>query len=668
MKVEIGGKRIGSESKMTTSMRQYRRSTFDLSRAVRTSTSPGPLTPVMVEPMNLGDTADIKVSSLVKTIPTVGPLFGSYKLQVDGFFIPTRLYNRALHNDKLKVGLKPGDIKFPQVRLKATPEFFPGYQDPNRRQVSPRSLMPYLGVRGIGAIDPGSSTVTRDFNAIPLLGYADIYKCYYANKQEDVGAVLVGRRSVTIPEVTKIEMRAGDTVMWRLKGGETLSPDNFPGKRQIWIYGNHLTAISSVVARTSTGGTLNLSDGMGSSYVVESVTETLIVIKNVEGQSFMESFKGCSFIGNSSETSWYSSTDDIVTFPLENIDIMRDRIFEQTDGDALTLGEDTEGPLDNLPYSAVYGLASGDQIAVSQTRYGQSGLLLKTHLSDRFNNWVSEEWVEGADGIASITAVDVSGGLLRMDALNLMQKVYNYMNRVVVAGGSYKDWLEATYGVKPAGMRETPIYIGGMSSEITFDEVISTAATEAKLEDVPLGTLAGRGQNRNFRGKTQRVKATEGPGYIMYIMSITPRVDYSQGNKYFARHKTIDDLHKPELDGIGFQDLITDEMLGSGTIVSFGVPQYESIGKQPAWIEHQTSQNEAYADFAEDGKAQFMTLQKKFWIETPGKMANASTYIDPGMYNTPFADTSREAHNFWVQLLFDFKMRRVMSSKQIPNL
>ena len=47
----------------------------------------------------------------------------------------------------------------------------------------------------------------------------------------------------------------------------------------------------------------------------------------------------------------------------------------------------------------------------------------------------------------------------------------------------------------------------------------------------------------------------------MGIVSITPRVDYCQGNDWdMIQLKTMDDLHKPALDGIGYQDLLTYEM------------------------------------------------------------------------------------------------------------
>ena len=47
---------------------------------------------------------------------------------------------------------------------------------------------------------------------------------------------------------------------------------------------------------------------------------------------------------------------------------------------------------------------------------------------------------------------------------------------------------------------------------------------------------------------------------IIGLVSITPRIDYSQGNRFDVNLDTLADLHKPALDAIGFQDLTTNKM------------------------------------------------------------------------------------------------------------
>ena len=88
-------------------------------------------------------------------------------------------------------------------------------------------------------------------------------------------------------------------------------------------------------------------------------------------------------------------------------------------------------------------------------------------------------------------------------------------------GGTYQDWVETVYTSDWNMHTETPIFEGGTSQEIVFQEVISNSASE----DEPLGTLAGRGVTTSKqRGGHIKIKVTE-PGYIMCIKSITQRID-----------------------------------------------------------------------------------------------------------------------------------------------
>ena len=182
------------------------------------------------------------------------------------------------------------------------------------------------------------------------------------------------------------------------------------------------------------------------------------------------------------------------------------------------------------------------------TTSSQYGLALKTYNSDLLQNWINTEWIDGVTGINEISAVDVSDGKLTMDAPNLSQKVYNMLNRIAVSGGTYKDWIETVYTTDYYFRAETPIYEGGMSTEIEFSEVTSTSATEIEGNE-PLGTLAGKGYASNKQGGHITIKVNE-PSYIIGMASITPRVDYSQGNDWDNELDTLDDLHKPQLDGI----------------------------------------------------------------------------------------------------------------------
>ena len=310
----------------------------------------------------------------------------------------------------------------------------------------------------------------------------------------------------------------------------------------------------------------------------------------------------------------------------------------------------------------LYNYALGETAGIPHALSSQEGLGLKTYQSDLFNNWLQTEWIDGSTGINTITAIDTSGGEFTLDTLNLAKKVYDMLNRIAVSGGSYDDWLDAVYAHDRHRKCESPMYMGGLIKELVFQEVISNSQST----DQPLGTLAGRGVlAKKNKGGHVTVKVDE-PCYIMGIISITPRIDYSQGNKWDVNLKTMDDLHKPSLDEIGFQELITEQMAWWDTEWDGVKWVQKSAGKQPAWINYMTNVNQTRGNFAIQTNEMFMTLNRRY--EYDGAFNDLTTYIDPSKFNFIFAETALDAQNFWAQIAVDITARRKMSAKVMPNL
>jgi len=250
------------------------------------------------------------------------------------------------------------------------------------------------------------------------------------------------------------------------------------------------------------------------------------------------------------------------------------------------------------------------------------------------------------------------------------------LNRIAVSGGSYDDWLTAVYAHERTRGVENPMYLGGLIRELGFQEVISNAASVNQGEEQALGTLAGRGvlTGKNKGGKI-KIRVDE-PSYIIGIASLTPKIDYSQGNKWDVNLKTMDDFHKPGLDEIGFQDAITDAFAYWSTeIINTDEVVYKSAGKQPAWINYMTNVNQVRGNFAIEagtegleGGQMYMTLNRRYEQDGEGNIKDLTTYIDPSKYNNIFADTRLDAQNFWTQIGVNITARRKMSAKLMPNL
>ena len=182
----IGKNTIGDNKKMEVDLRTYNRSTHNLSTIVRNTQSAGTLVPTLTLVMQKDDTFEINIESSVLTHPTTGPLYGSFKLENHLFFIPFRLYNSWLHNNRLGIGLNMSQIKLPQltINLKKINDQ-PGEDDLQWSQVNPSCLLSYLGIKGHGGFSTNAATTVASKNAVKILGYWDIFKNYYANKQED---------------------------------------------------------------------------------------------------------------------------------------------------------------------------------------------------------------------------------------------------------------------------------------------------------------------------------------------------------------------------------------------------------------------------------------------------------------------------------------------------
>lgn len=678
----IGKNTLGGGKKLKVDLKTYNRSTHDLSYIWRSSMAPGTLVPFCKILMTPGDTMEIDMTHQIMTHPTIGPLFGSYKVQADMFQCPIRLYNAMLHNNALNIGLKMSDVKLPKIEVNLSDVDTEAYESKTKKQISESCVLSYLGQRGyagiVGATYSKPLTIKR--NAVPLLAYYDIFKNYYANKQEE--------QFYTIAENTPLEF---NEVLY--SGTKTAYAEKHMINENGYIGINRNSKYYTSDNTVDDGLVLSVSNEVNGKKQFINYRLIDIIDTQTEKPS-KETWKGISFgpidvqvfkikkFGSDTVSALIEKTIDTKTkslhkYKLNEIDEVREdllgagkrewttkegwpyikELFERTWG--ITIGGYNKSN-NEFPFKGKQGLAGLNSIS------NQSGLCVKTYQSDIFNNWINTEWIDGQNGINAVTAVkiDPESNSFQLDTLNLAKKVYNMLNRIAVSGGTYQDWIETVYTNEYIERSETPIYEGGMSAELEFQEVISQSATQ----DEPLGTLAGRGKTSGQKGGHIIVKATE-PSYLIGIVSLTPRVDYCQGNDFDTTLETLDDIHKPALDSIGFQDRMCETLDWKSVYYDAdGKKINGSIGKQPSWIDYMTNFNKTYGNFAIKDNEAFMVLNR--WYESNPKTQEGdyTSYIDPQKYNYVFADTDLNAMNFWTQIGVNIKARRMISAKIIPNL
>ncbi len=692
IKKTLGGDRLGAGRKMTQEMHGFGRSSHDVGMVFRTDQAIGTIVPAFCQLGTTGTTFYMDIEAKTRTLPTNGPIFGSMKHQIDVFMIPIRLYVGALHNNMLGIGLNMQDVKLPSFQLESVNVDDQLPVNVWWQQISQDSLAAYLGNRYIGQSstpidesDPIREAVARDYCALFLMAYWDIYKNYYANKQEGIGYV-IGGSAVSVINAYIVNLYRDNDIITKV--------DAITGR---WDGTASLVAIDAGTNYVPTARLRVQTDAETEEEAINIVLNDIILYQSGNPYVWDRQYWNFDWRGNGLIFVTAKSTSPTITwkgaiqstasksafnisrsgiklnsFELNLIDQARMTVLSKAADYTTPLQMNVDVPYD--PYIYTYGTTQNDNrnrngspspFSGNASWFNQAGLGLRTYLSDRFNNWLSTEWIDGTNGINEVTAIQIVDNKLTMDALILQKKIFDMMNRIAISGGSYNDWQEAVYGVQVARMAESPIYMGGASYEIVFDEVVSNSATENE----PLGSLAGRGtEGRRKGGRGLRIKCEE-PSLIMVLESYVPRVDYSQGNKWWCRLETMNDLHKPNLDAIGFQELVTDEFAALDTQIGKTADVvYKSVGKQVSWQEYMTNVNETFGDFAVGGSLDWMAFNRAYKFENGKGVVDATTYIDPTIFNVAFANSKLSAKNLWTQIAFNATARRVMSAKQIPNL
>lgn len=638
MRITQGSERLGSGGKLSVDLDRYQRSTFDLSFSWRSSMAAGTLVPFMVEVSTPGTTWDIDIESKIMTHPTLGPLLGSYKAQYDIFECPVRLYHSALMQNRRGIGMSMQNVLLPQIESDVITASTPPtiYSNPDNVQINPSALLAYLGVRGWGTnviSQSGGGSPKRQKSALELLMYWDIFYNYYANKQE-TDAWFITPQTATANTITTVAV-----------DGNLIPKDSYisPGAT---VYGGSAFVITfagtapllTQITFTTDIGQIKASDF--GTWTSTGTTHTL------NAGSFTPGVKIQQYGYTPS-----AEAIQLSSFPLQNIVDTKQAIMATSPTGRLTFDKTTFDP-----YATCVDLA--------KTPKSQCGLAVKTYQSDMLNNWVN---VDNYTIVTNTSTVSTGGGSFTIDALASAKKVWEYLARIAVTDGSYTAWIKGAYDQTPFEVLMMPIYHGGLSKELIFTEVISTAGQG----DDPLGTLGGKGQMANkHKGGKIRIKSNE-MSYIIGIVSLTPRLDVSQGNKWHTDIANMRDYHVPGMDGLGMQNLPTEYMAWWDTQWSNIASQWtiRSAGKQTAWIQYQTNLNRTYGNFAIPNNEMFMTLNRRYEMDaTTGRIKDLTTYIDPAKHNFVFAYTNLDSQNFWTQIVCNIHCRRKMSSRIMPRL
>lgn len=184
---------------MFLSRRKNKKSNVNLSHVSPTTLAPGNLIPISFTRILAGDDLRFKPSAFVQAMPMNAPLVNGFKLCLEYFFVPDRLYNWDLLIDNTGVTDDPDNVKFPRISAPAdystgSVTFSPTDSSGStaaalaKNIVAPGSLADYCGFP-VGMLPTYKVVADTDdrnqFSALKMLGVLDIYYHYYVNQQID---------------------------------------------------------------------------------------------------------------------------------------------------------------------------------------------------------------------------------------------------------------------------------------------------------------------------------------------------------------------------------------------------------------------------------------------------------------------------------------------------
>lgn len=177
--------------------RRNKKSNVNLSHTSPTTLAPGNIVPVSFTRILTGDDLRFKPSVFVQAMPMNAPLVNGFKLCLEYFFIPDRLYNWDLLADNTGIVSDPDSVNLPQMVVQPTSTgWVNGVINFNlstkdnvegaatliaKNVVSPGSLADYCGFP-VGML-PTWESDRNSFSALKMLGVLDIYYHYYVNQQ-----------------------------------------------------------------------------------------------------------------------------------------------------------------------------------------------------------------------------------------------------------------------------------------------------------------------------------------------------------------------------------------------------------------------------------------------------------------------------------------------------
>ena len=232
-------------------------------------------------------------------------------------------------------------------------------------------------------------------------------------------------------------------------------------------------------------------------------------------------------------------------------------------------------------------------------------------------------------------------------------RLQEWLEKAARGGSRYIESILSHFGVQSSDKRlNRPEYITGTKSPVIISEVLNTTGTS----DAPQGQMAGHAVSVN-QGQFGAYYAEE-HGYIIGIMSVTPKTAYQQGiPKHFLKTQDPFQYFFPSFANIGEQEILNRELY------AFETKEYgdQTFGYIPRYSEYKFESNRVAAQFR--STLAYWHMARIF--QNPPQLNDEFIKCKPT--NRIFAVEDENEDNLFCQILHKVSISRLMPKFGTPQ-
>lgn len=256
-----------------------------------------------------------------------------------------------------------------------------------------------------------------------------------------------------------------------------------------------------------------------------------------------------------------------------------------------------------------------------------------------------------------LAVIDPNGRLSVDNAdtsINDLRKAYalqRFLEKLMRGGSRLTEFIRNVFGVTSSDARlQRPEYITGMKSPVTISEVLNTTGTT----EAPQGTMAGHGAS--VTNAKYGSFFCEEHGYIIGIMSTTPKTAYQQGiPKHWLKINDSTEHFLPDFANIGEQEILNKEVYADHSDPD-GV-----FGYIPRYGEYKFEQNRVAGDFKTS--LNYWTMARIFENDT----ALNQEFVECNPTTRVFAVDDPNVDHLWCHVYNDITAVRLMPKYGTPT-